>query len=86
MNALRMFADRDQFRVLLDFSDGASADVFGRMPADIPADTDDRLKALADGELSSKERNYLLEQLVDDPELLRRLAQYLRGQESSEDQ
>ena len=86
MNAFRMFADRDQFRVLLDFSDNSSADVFGRMPGDIPADTDDRLKALADGELSSKERNYLLEQLVDNPELLRRLAQHLQGQESSEDQ
>ena len=86
MNAFRMFADRDQFRVLLDFSDNSSADVFGRMPGDIPADTDDRLKALADGELSSKERNYLLEQLVDNPELLRRLAQHLQGQESSEDE
>jgi hypothetical protein len=86
MNALHMFVDRDQFRVLLDFSDDASADVFGRMAGDIPADTDDRLKALADGELSSKERNHLLEQLVDNPELVRRLAQHLQGQGSSEDQ
>ena len=86
MNTLRMFVDTDQIRVLLHFSDDASADVFGRMAGDIPANSDDRLKALADGELSSKERNYLLEQLVDNPELLRRLAQYLQGQESSEDQ
>jgi hypothetical protein len=86
MNALRMFVDRDQFCALLHFSDDASADVFGRMAGDIPADTDDRLKALADGELSSKERNFLLGQLVDNPELLRRLAQHLQGQESSEDQ
>jgi hypothetical protein len=86
MNALRMFVDRDQFRALLHFSDDSSAGVFGRMAGDIPADTDDRLKALADGELNSAERNYLLERLVDNPELLRRLAQHLQGQRSSEEQ
>ena len=86
MNALRISVDRDQFRALLHFSDDPSADVFGRMAGDIPADTEDRLKALADGELNSKEQNYLLEQLVDNPELLRRLAQHLQGQASSEEQ
>jgi len=86
MNALRMFVDRDQFRVLLHFSDDPSPDVFGRMAGDIPVDTDDRLKALADGELNSEERNYLLEQLVDNPGLLRRLAQHLQGQGSSNEQ
>lgn len=86
MNALRMSFYHDEFRALLHFSDGASADVFGRMVGDTPVDSDGRLKALADGELSSKERNYLLEQLVDNPELLRRLAQYLQRHGWSEDQ
>ena len=86
MNAIRMFMDREQFRTLLHFSDDASAEVFGRMDGEIPAKTDDRLRALADGELSSQERNYLLEKLVDNPELLRRLAQHLQDQVSREDQ
>jgi hypothetical protein len=86
MNAIRMFKERDQFRTLLHFSDDASAEVFGRMDGEIPAETDDRLRALAGGELSSNERNYLLEELVDSPELLRRLAQHLQDHVSREDQ
>ena len=80
MNGFRMFMDREQFRVLLHVSDGASAEVFGRTARDILAETADRLKALAGGELCSEERNNLLEQLVDSPELLRRLAQHLQDQ------
>ena len=80
MNAIRKFMDREQFRTLLRFSDDASAEVLGRMDGEIPAKTDDRLRALAGGELSSQERNYLLEELVDNPELLRRLAQHLQDQ------
>ena len=86
MNAFRMFVDRDQFRALLDFSDDAAAEVFGRTGRDIPAGTDERLKALAGGSLSSEERNCLLEELVDSPELLRRLAQHLQDQVSRKDQ
>jgi hypothetical protein len=78
--------DRDQFCALLHFSDDTSTDVFGRMAGIIPAETDERLKALASGELTSQERNYLLEELVDNPELLRRLAQYLQDRVSREDQ
>jgi len=80
MNAIRTLKDREQFRALLRFSDDTSADVFGRMAGNIPADTDERLRALAGGGVSSKERNYLLEELVSSPELLRRLAQYLQDQ------
>ena len=86
MNAIRKFMDREQFRTLLRFSDDASAEVFGRMDGEIPVETDDQLRALADGQLTSTERNYLLEELVDDPELLRRLAQHLQDQVSREDQ
>jgi hypothetical protein len=86
MNAIRTLMDRDQFRVLLHFSDDTSADLFGRTGGDIPAETDERLRALAGGGLSSKERNYLLEELVGSPELLRRLAQYLQDRVSREDQ
>jgi hypothetical protein len=86
MNAIRKFMDREQFRTLLRFSDDASAEVFGRMDGEIPSKTDDRLRALAGGELSSQERNYLLEELVDNPELLRRLAQHLQDEVLREDQ
>jgi hypothetical protein len=86
MNAIRMFMDREQFCTLLHFSDDASVEVFGRMDGEIPVETDDRLRALADGQLTSTERNYLLEELVDDPELLSRLAQHLQDQVSREDQ
>jgi hypothetical protein len=86
MNAIRIFKERDQFRTLLHFSDDASAEVFGRMNGEIPAETDDRLRALAGGELSYNERNYLLEELVDNPELLRRLAEHLQDDVSREDQ
>jgi len=85
MNAVRTLIERDQFRALLHFSDDASADAFGRMAGDIPAETDERLRALAGGGLSSEERNYLLEELVGSPELLGRLAQYLQDQVSRED-
>jgi len=85
MNAIRTLMDREQFRVLLHFSDDTSADVFGRMDGFIPAETDKRLRALAGGEVTSHERNYLLEELVDNPELLRRLAQYLQDQMPRED-
>ena len=85
MNAIRTLKDREQFRALLRFSDDTSADVFGRMAGNIPADTDERLRALADGGLSSKEQNYLLEELVSSPELLRRLAQYLQDKVSRDD-
>jgi hypothetical protein len=80
MNAIRTLKDREQFRVLLRFSDDTSADVFGRMAGDIPAETDERLKALADGELGSEERDHVLEELAGSPELLRRLALYLQDQ------
>jgi hypothetical protein len=86
MNAIRMSKERDQFRTLLHFSEDASAEVFGRMGGEIPAETDDRLRALAGGELSSNQRNYLLEEIVDNPELLRRLAEHLQDQASREDQ
>jgi hypothetical protein len=86
MNARGMFMSGDQIRTLLHFSDDASAEVFGRMARDIPSDTDDRLRALASGALSSKERNYLLEELVDNPDLVSRLAQHLQDQLSREDQ
>ena len=86
MNAIRTLKDREQFRALLHFSDDTSADVFGRMAGDIPAETDERLRALAGGELSSKERNYVLEELVGSPALLRRLAQYLQDKVWREDQ
>jgi len=86
MNAPRTLTDRDQFHALLHFSDDTFAEVFGRTVGDIPAETDERLRALAVGELSSKEQSYLLEELVDNPELLRRLAQYLRDKVSREDQ
>jgi hypothetical protein len=86
MNAIRTLKDRDQFRLLLHFSDDTSADVFGRMAGIIPAKTDERLRALAGGEVTSQERNYLLEELVDNPELLERLAQYLQDRGSREDQ
>jgi hypothetical protein len=85
MNAIRTLNDREQFRALLRFSDDTCADVFGRMAGDIPADTDERLRALAGGGLSSNERNYLLEELVNSPELLRRLAQYLQDKVSRDD-
>jgi len=86
MNAIRTLMDREQFRVLLHFSDDTSADVFGRMDGSIPAETDERLRALAGGEVTSQERNYLLEELVDNPELLRRLAQYLEDRMPREDE
>ena len=86
MNARCMFMSGDQIRTLLHFSDDASAEVFGRMAGEIPSDTDDRLRALASGELCSTQRNYLLEELVDNPELVSRLAQHLQDQLSREDQ
>jgi hypothetical protein len=86
MNAIRTLKDREQFRALLRFSDDTSADVFGRMAGDIPAETDERLRALAGGELSSKARDYVLEELVGSPALLGRLAQYLQDKVWREDQ
>jgi len=86
MNTRCMFMSGDQIRTLLHFSDDASAEVFGRMAGDIPSDTDDQLRALASGRLSSKERNCLLEELVDNPDLVSRLAQHLQDQLSREDQ
>ena len=86
MNATRTLMDRDQFCALLHFSDYTSADVFGRMARIIPAETDERLRALAGGAVTSQERNYLLEELVDNPELVRRLAQYLQDRAPWEDQ
>jgi hypothetical protein len=86
MNAIRALKDREQFRALLRFSDDTSTDVFGRMAGAIPAETDERLRALAGGELSSKERSYVLEELVGSPALLRRLAQYLQDEVWREDQ
>jgi hypothetical protein len=85
MNAIRTSKDREQFRALLRFSDDTSADVFGRMAGDIPTDIDERLRALAGGGLSSNEQNYVLEELVSSPELLRRLAQYLQDKVSPDD-
>jgi phage tail tape-measure protein len=80
MNALGTFQDFREFGALLHFSDEASEEVFGRMLEDVSAQADARLKALASGKLSPKERNYLLEELVGNPELLKRLAEHLREQ------
>jgi hypothetical protein len=84
MNVLGPSQDFEEFGALLHFSDDASEEVFGRMANDISAEADDRLRALASGKLTPKERSYLLEELVDRPELLRRLAEHLRGQLSNE--
>jgi hypothetical protein len=80
MNALGPFQDFHEFRALLHFSEDASEEVFGRMLEEFSAEADARLKALAGGKLSPKERNYLLEELVGNPELLSRLAEHLREQ------
>jgi hypothetical protein len=84
MNALGTLQDSHEFRALLHFSDDASEEVFGRMLEDISAEADARLEALASGKLSPKERNYLLDELVVNPELLKRLAEHLREQPSNE--
>jgi hypothetical protein len=84
MNVLSPFQDFEEFGALLNFSDDASEEVSGRMLDDIPAEADDRLRALAGGKLAPAERNYLLEELVGNPELLRRLAEHLREPMSSE--
>lgn len=84
MNLLGTSQDFEQFGALLHFSDDASEEVFGRMADDISAEADNRLRALAGGKLSAKEQSHLLEELVDSPELLRRLAAHLRGQLSNE--
>ncbi len=67
------------------FSDHATVEVCGRPAGDLPADLDNRLRALAGGKLSFAERNCLLEKLIDRPELVRRLAQYLQDEESAEE-
>src|SRR5258707_10081217 len=85
MNALCGLIDREQFFTLLDFSDHATVEVCGRPAGDLPADLDNRLRALAGGKLSFAERNCLLEKLIDRPELVRRLAQYLQDEESAEE-
>jgi hypothetical protein len=85
MNALCGLLDREQFFTLLDFSDHATVEVCGRPAGDLPADLDNRLRALAGGKLSFAERNWLLEKLIDRPELVRRLAQYLQDEESAEE-
>jgi hypothetical protein len=77
MNA-PMVTDCEQFRTLLRFSDDASAEVLGRMANDIPAELDDRLRALGSGELSVRDRNCMLEKLVHRPDLLHRLAEHLQ--------
>ena len=85
MNALCGLIDREQFFTLLDFSDHATVEVCGRMGGDVPNDLDNRLRALACGKVSLAERNCLLEKLIDRPELVRRLAQYLQDEESAEE-
>jgi hypothetical protein len=60
-------------------------EVCGRMAGDISDELDDRLRALACGKLSLIERNCLLEKLVDRPELVGRLAQYLQDERSDEE-
>jgi hypothetical protein len=72
--------DRVQFRTLLHFLDDVSVDVTGRLADENQAAPDDRLKALAQGKLSLEERDCLIEKLAGNPELLRRLAIYLRDQ------
>jgi hypothetical protein len=85
MNARCMLIDREQFRTLLRFSDNTAPEVFGRMAEQVPDETDDRLRALASGALNSRERNYLLEEIVDNPGLLSRLAEHLRPDDLSEE-
>jgi hypothetical protein len=85
MNALCGLIDREQFFTLLDFSDHATVEVWGRMAGDLPDDLDNRLRALAGGKLSLAERNCLLEKLIGRPELVRRLAQYLQDELSAEE-
>jgi hypothetical protein len=85
MNAVFTVNDREQFRALLDFSDHAAVEVFGRMAGEISDELDCRLRAFASGKLNLAERNGLLEKLVDRPELVRRLAQYLQGELSAEE-
>jgi hypothetical protein len=86
MNARCRLIDREQFRALLRFSDNAAPEVFGRMAEQVPDETDDRLRALACGELNSRERNYLLEEIVDNPGLLSRLAEHLQDDAPREEQ
>jgi hypothetical protein len=86
MNALCGLIDREQFFTVLDFSDHVMVEVCGRMAGDLPDDLDNRLRALAGGKLGLAERNCLLEKLIDRPELVRRLAQYLHGELSAEEQ
>ncbi len=85
MNALCGPIDREQFFTLLDFSDHATVEVCGRMAGDLPHDFDNRLRALASGKLSLAERNCLLEKLINRPELVYRLAQYLQDELSAEE-
>jgi hypothetical protein len=85
MNALCGLIDREQFFTLLDFSDHATVEVCGRMAGALPDDLDNRLRALAGGTLSLAERNCLLEKLIGRPELVRRLAQYLQDELSTEE-
>jgi hypothetical protein len=83
MNALCGLIDREQFFTVLDFSDHVTVEVCGRTAGDFRDDLDDRLRALAGGKLSLAERNCLLEKLIDRPELVRRLAQYLQDELSA---
>jgi len=76
-----VITEGEQFNVVLQFAGDTTPDVLGRMGQEIPDDLDDRLRALASGELNIRERNRLLEKLVDCPELLLRLATYLRESE-----
>lgn len=85
MNALCTANDREQFCALLDFSDHTTVEVRGRTAGEISDELDRRLRALASGKLSLAERNCLLEKLVDRPELMHRLAQYLQGELSVEE-
>jgi hypothetical protein len=85
MNAVCGLIDREQFFTLLDFSDHATVQVCDRMAGDLPDELDNRLRALAGGKLGLAERNCLLEKLIDRPELVRRLAQYLEDELSAEE-
>ena len=76
-----MVTEGEQISAILQFAERKPAEVFGRMSPDIPNDLDDRLRALASGELSVRERDRLLEKLVSKPELLLRLAEYLQRSE-----
>ena len=84
MNTACQITEREQFRLMLLFSESVLTEVFGRGDA-VPRDLDDRLRALAEGRLNPRERSRLVEELAKYPELVHRLAEYLREQPLGDD-